>query len=236
MNHTLHLLPWNLNTADKIDLCRIIPELDTLKQVIEQSDWHNDDAYQQSWRLFEWVKQLPASLLGMMSLPEAALQNLLHATVDYYYTKQALLAFAALIHDVGKANTFQLQADGTTQCPGHEIVSATMALSICARFDFSPAETNFITTLVRAHGEPYALFKRISALPVRQQQEQIRRFEAQHADYLRPLLLLAWGDMITSHLHTIRPEKYEAVFDFYQRWLQSIWPEEREDTNTIDPH
>jgi hypothetical protein len=52
----------------------------------------------------------------------------------------------------------------------------------------------------------------------------MRRFEAEHADHLLPLLLLAWGDLVTSHLRTIRPQKYEAVLDFYRRWLQRAWP------------
>jgi hypothetical protein len=38
-----------------------------------------------------------------------------------------------------------------------------------------------------------------------------------------PLLLLAYGDLVTSHLQTIRPEKYQAVLSFYQRWLQNLW-------------
>jgi hypothetical protein len=61
-------------------------------------------------------------------------------------------------------------------------------------------------------------------MPVPQQQERMRRFEVEHADHLLPLLLLAWGDLVTSQLRTICPEKYEAVLDFYQCWLQRVCP------------
>lgn len=220
-------LLWKLIALENGDLTAVLPELVALQSVVEQSDWHNDDALRQSLRLFRWIKRLPASLLETIDLPEATVRALLVSSIDVehgHYTTQELLAFAALIHDVGKAKTFQRLSDGSTRCPDHEVVGARMAPTICARFDFSPAETRFITRLVEAHGEPYALFKKIRALSVPQQQEQIARFEDAHKAYLLPLLTLAWGDLVTSHLGTIRAEKYEAVFNFYRRWLQNVWP------------
>ena len=226
MDRKHDLLPWNLATYEDSDLVQAVPELNALQKVIEQNDWHNDDAFQQSLRLFHWVQELPASLLEVISLPEITLQAVLASVADptnSHHTAKTLLGFAALIHDVGKTKTFQHLPDGTTRCPGHETVSARMTPTICARFDFTLAETRFMTNLVGAHGEPYALFKKIAALPAPEQQEQIRCFETQHADHLLPLLILASGDMLTSHLKAIQPEKYKAVFDFYQRWLQRIW-------------
>ncbi len=221
MHHKHQSLSWD-PAAQSSDLTKALPELATLHQVVERSDWHDDDALQQSLRLFDWVKRLPASLLETINAPEATWRALL--TLEHgHYTTQELLAFAALIHDVGKAEAFQRLADGATRCPGHEAVSARLAPTMCARFDFSPAETHFITNLVAAHGEPYALYKKVASLPAPQQREQIRRLEAQHADYVLPLLLLAWGDLLTSHLQIIRPKKYEAVFNFYRRWLSSVW-------------
>jgi hypothetical protein len=226
MRHIHRSLSWNVAAFTKGDLTAALPELDALRSVIEQSDWHDQDALQQSLRLLRWVKRLPASLLEAIDAPEATLRALLASVVDLehgHYTTQELLAFAALIHDVGKAATFQRRPDGTTRCPGHEAVGARMAPAICARFDFTPAETRFITDLVAAHGKPYALFKRIASLPVVEQQEQLRRFEKEHVDYLLPLLLLAWGDLVTSHLRANRPEKYVKVLNFYQSWLQRTW-------------
>ncbi|MCB0167443.1 MAG: HD domain-containing protein [Anaerolineae bacterium] len=212
------------------DLAQTLPELEALRYVIEQNDWHNDDAFQQSLRLFDWVKQLPASLLKIINLSEVALSAFLNAVVDSTsnYTNQELLGFTALIHDIGKADTLRRLPDGATRCPDHETIGARLAPVICARFDFTLAEIDFVTKLVKAHGEPYDLFKKTAALPAPQQQEQIRRFETGHTDHLRPLLLLACGDLLTSHLQTIRPEKYEAVIDYYRRWLQSVWSREEQ--------
>jgi len=35
-------------------------------------------------------------------------------------------------------------------------------------------------------------------------------------------MLLACGDLVTSHLASIRPDKYQAVNKFYQSWLRRL--------------
>ena len=220
----------NISFQDERTLLTNLPEVRRLHGLVECSDWHNDDPLEQSLRLFHWMKRLPASLLETLDAPEAVLRTLLSSVVDPAngeHTVQALLAFSALIHDVGKAETWRRLPDGTTRCPGHEAVSARMASDICARFDLPPAEARFIVHLVGAHGEPYALFKRIAPLPAAQQQEQMRFFESEQADYFLPLLLLAFGDLVTSQLQTIREHKYEAVLEFYRLWMRTLWSREK---------
>jgi hypothetical protein len=102
------------------------------------------------------------------------------------------------------------------------MVGAHMAPPICARFGFTPAETRLIIGLVTAHGEPYALFKEVTSLPPLQQLARTSEFEAAHLGSLFPLLILALGDLVTSHLQTHSPEKYKGVLDFYRSWLQCI--------------
>lgn len=226
MSRKAQRLPWEFESLDHNRVSQIIPELDALKTVVEQNDWHNDNPFQQSLRLFDWVKRLPASLLEIIAVPKTALDTLLSSHVDQrpgHHTIHSLLAFAALIHDVGKAETFRQLPDGTTRCPDHEAAGARRALAICAHFDFSPIEIDLVTTLIGEHGDPYALYKQILDLPAPQQQQHIRRFEAGRSNYLQPLLLLACGDLLTSHLQTIRLEKYNGVLDFYRRWLDNVY-------------
>ncbi len=212
-----------MSLNDKEALLARLPEVCALAQVSEHSDWHNDDVLQQSLRLVEFVAGLPVSLLGTIGSPETSLHTVLLHIVDGehgIYTVQNLLIFAALIHDVGKAETYHLQPDGTTRCLGHEAVSARLAPTLCARFDFTPQETGLIVRLVAGHGEPYALFKRIVSLTELERGEHLRRFEEDWGDDLSFLLLLAYGDLVTSHLASLRPEKYQAILSFYQAWLQ----------------
>jgi hypothetical protein len=222
----------SLTAFDYADLTQAIPELGALRQVIEHGDWHTNDVLQQSLDLFKWVKQLPGSLPAEIKTPETVVQGLLASVLDpqqgHHYTKHELLAFAALIHDVGKAPTYQLLPDGATRCPEHEEEGARMAPGICARFDFTPAEARFITALVGAHGEPYALFKEIATLPADQQLQRMRDLQAKHKDHLQPLLLLAYGDLVTSQLQATQSQKYATLIDFYQRWMRSELGEEEE--------
>jgi hypothetical protein len=224
-------LHWSHRAFEQGQLTQRLSELDVLRYVVERNDWHDDDVLQQSLRLFRWVKALPSTLLAIIGVPQAPLHALLAATVDdepRQYTLHDLLTFTALIHDVGKAMTFRQHPDGTTRCPEHEAVGAAMAPAICQRFDFTSAETRCITTLVAAHGEPYALFKANALLPEAIQQAQIQGFEVDHWDHLLPVLMLATGDLVTSQLMTHQPEKYAAVLSFYGHWLQRIVQEEHD--------
>ena len=219
------LVSTAIQYQDKQTLRPKLAEVCRLRGLVEHNDWHNDDPLRQSLRLVRWVKRLPASLVEIVDAPVAVWSSHLNSVPDPaagQHTVRALLTFAALIHDVGKAETFQRLPDGATRCPGHEAVSARMAPILCARFDFTLVETGFISNIVEAHGEPYALFKKVASFPTFQQQEQIHGVEVEHADYVLPLMLLACGDLVTSHLATIRPEKYQAVFKFYQVWLHRL--------------
>ncbi len=208
---------------DENALLANLPEVGHLHDIVENNDWHNDSVLWQSLRLLHWVQSLPNTLLEAIDVPEKPLQAWLTTSVDSKpngHTGQELLIFTALVHDIGKAETYRRQPDGATQCPGHEAAGANLISNICHRLGwFTPAETTWITTLVRFHGSPYALFKKIKPLPEMQQQEQVHRFETEHIAYLQPLLVLAAGDMLTSHLETINPQKHRAVFNFYRRWL-----------------
>jgi putative nucleotidyltransferase with HDIG domain len=201
------------------------PELAPLCKLVEHTDWHNDDPLNQSVRVFRWVHELPSSLseTAMRQTPSAVNSTMSQVISPIRrFSSQQALAFAALLHDIGKAETYQIQPDGTTRCPGHEAVGARTAESICSRWSLAPEDSELIVALVAHHGKPYELFKQIASLPPAEQTAQIRQLEAEHADHLVPLLLLATGDLVTSHLRLNRPERYHAILDFYRRWLERL--------------
>jgi hypothetical protein len=211
-----------IQVGDEQALLAHLPEVRRLADLTERNDWHDDSPLAQSLRLFRWVQQLPASLRETANPAESSVQFQLACLVDPaqgQYTTRELLAFAALIHDAGKASTYQRRPDGTTRCSGHEAASGRLAPGICARFDLTPSETNFVTTLVGAHGKPYELFKAQRARPPEARQRAMAGLAARYGEHFLPLLLLAWGDLVTSHLDSRCAGKYQAVLAFYRRLL-----------------
>lgn len=72
-------------------------------------------------------------------------------SVKYCPSKDPIIRFACLIHDVGKLPTYRVDATGNASFYGHDVVGAKMAQQICQRLRFSRKETDLIVRLVRWH-------------------------------------------------------------------------------------
>jgi hypothetical protein len=200
----------------------LLPELDRLRGLVENSDWHNDDPYEQSLRLARWVADLPAGLGDFAGEPVDGMIRKLDEPAVFLTTRRSLrelLVFAALVHDLGKAETYQRLPDGSTRCPDHEQAGADLIPALCDRFDFNPEETEWLTRMVEAHGEPYALFKSVGEVSAREQSGAQFTLERAYFDVMPELLILALGDLVTSHLQYRNPLKYRLVLDYYYVWL-----------------
>ncbi len=97
------------------------------------------------------------------------------------------LAFATLLHDVGKPAT--LTRDGRVRFPKHDRVGAEISEEVCRRLRMSAQETERIVTLVRDH-------MRCADLP-RMREAKRRRFFAR-PDF-EDLLELYRADCLASH-------------------------------------
>lgn len=62
-----------------------------------------------------------------------------------------IVRFATLIHDIGKAQTFDKKGDGVITFYNHEVVGAKMAEDIAERLRFSKKQKEKLVTLVRWH-------------------------------------------------------------------------------------
>ncbi len=177
-------------------------------------------------RLAGWVQSLPDSLKPFTVIPEELLQSVLEARVDPKAgccSIHQLLFFTALLHDLGKAEAFQRMPDGTTRCPGHEAISAGLAKKVCSRFDLSSQETGWVNSLVAQHGEPYALARTFNSLDSAGQDAALGRLADNLGTRLPPLLLLAAGDMFTSHLEQRAPQKYQRIQAIYTGWMKKVF-------------
>lgn len=70
-------------------------------------------------------------------------------------TRDPVLRFIALHHDIGKAKTFQRKPDGTPTFPQHEKVGAHMIETLMERLRFPNADIQRASKLVRFHLVPY---------------------------------------------------------------------------------
>lgn len=228
MKGNMNLTNWCTQRDEVEEIVQLLPELAPAGAFKEQNDWHNDTPLAQTIRLWQWMGALAVEPLQVAHtqyhLPQ--LLNDQHPSAINNDALHQLLCFTALLHDIGKAQTYERLPDGKTRCPNHEAVGAAMAPTIAARFAFSTQEIELITTLVRTHGEPYALYKAVTVSPAAEREGQVQTFERKHAAYLKLLLLLAYGDMVTSHLAQRNPFKYHGVLDFYQKWLQRLLNDE----------
>lgn len=66
-------------------------------------------------------------------------------------SKDPLVRFATLIHDIGKANTKAIQKDGNVTFYGHDIEGGKLAKLVAQRFKLSKKETEKLVRLIRWH-------------------------------------------------------------------------------------
>lgn len=66
-------------------------------------------------------------------------------------SKDPIVRFAALIHDIGKPDTYKVSESGNVTFYHHEVVGARIAKQIASRLHFSKDQKELITTLVRWH-------------------------------------------------------------------------------------
>lgn len=66
-------------------------------------------------------------------------------------SKDPLVKFAALLHDIGKAKTHNIEEDGNVTFYNHDLVGANISLQISKRFNLSNTQTDKIYKLIRWH-------------------------------------------------------------------------------------
>lgn len=73
------------------------------------------------------------------------------STLKHTPSPDPLVKFAALLHDVGKADTVATAADGNVTFYNHDVVGGNLVLRIAKRFNLSKKQTDKLFRLVRFH-------------------------------------------------------------------------------------
>ncbi len=112
----------NLREAELLQI--ILPELEKCFGIVQQGPKHD--------RIYD---------IGEHSL----------LALKYTPTKDPIVKFAALLHDIGKPDTIQIASDGNVTFYNHDFIGGKIVLSIAKRFNLSNKQTDKLFRLVRWH-------------------------------------------------------------------------------------
>ena len=110
------------------------------------------------------------------------------------------------MHDLAKVDTTITDPNGTTRCPGHEIIGASRVHLFSQRFDLDEPETKHVERLVRYHGFISEILNLILSNGNIKKYQDI--FKSVVGDITIELLLFIYADLLGSDLASTSPQDY----------------------------
>lgn len=150
---------------------------------VTPNDYHHLNLFDHS---VETVHQLEENL---HRLPDWARESS-NELLSHGVTKLAATKLAALLHDIGKPGTWEINEEGRHTFYGHDSKGADMAEFMGERLKWSKPVSRFISKLIQWHLRPGALFHQ--GFPT---EKAIYRFYRKMGDDLPQLIALALGDL-----------------------------------------
>lgn len=209
----------------------LFPELAALAG-IDQGGYHHLDAFEHS---LEAVRMVGCLLSGGL-VPEGMSQEALEAACDGVMneplvgvrSRRAMLALAALLHDIGKAPCREVTVDGRVRFQGHEIEGSAMAGEIARRLRLTSRETRYLKSVVRLHMRPCLL----AASGTRPTPRALGRLVRAAAELLPDIALVSLGDRLAARGTSVKVEicasQAQTVSELLALWKRSTeTPEER---------
>jgi poly(A) polymerase len=225
-------------------LPEILPEISRLKG-IEQSPPHIYDVLKHTFTLVEKL----TALLDLLSPdyspdPEAGYStNLImgmavtrlgrfrqnfaeHFSQKDYpeYSRRALLIFAALYHDAGKALEQSQDEDGRIRFNKHEQAGADLVSQRAHSFHMSNDDIAYLQTVVRNHMRPFLLNLRKQP-PTRR---AIYHFFRDSGSAGVDICLLALADYLATYVYTISQTAWAGFLDIVYTLLEKWWCQQEE--------
>lgn len=139
-------------------LSHILPEAMAMVGVA-QSPPHHLPVFEHTLLVMEWIQlvTLDDARLAFLKPIKAELQAYFQTEVSGNISRAALMPLAALLHDIGKPQTFTPGSDGRIRFWNHPQKGADIATRVMRRWHFSVQASRFVTTIVRHHMRPLLL-------------------------------------------------------------------------------
>ncbi len=199
---------------DQLGLLTILfPELAQAKGV-EQPQEH-------FWDVFQHSLHTVAALEYLLSGEDIESKNMASvSTANLYFTpeialhfqerignveRSSLIKLAALLHDIAKPKTKNLESDGRTHFFGHASQGAVMAKEIMGRLRFSAQQSKAVQRMVEHHLRPWQMGPE-SVEPTRR---AIYRYFRDTSDTAIDILWLALSDYLATQGPRLDPAEWE---------------------------
>jgi putative nucleotidyltransferase with HDIG domain len=128
----------------------VLPELEALHG-IEQSQFHHLDVYDHTIEVLNSLAEIDAHLAAYFPDDARELRAVLDEPLADDLTRGQALRFAALLHDIGKADTRRLTDSGRVTFIGHDSLGAEMIRKLCVRLRTSERLREFLAHITRHH-------------------------------------------------------------------------------------
>ena len=143
--------PDGLRLLDRLGATGVvIPELTAL-QGVEQSDYHHLDVYGHTLEVLERAIALQADPGAVFPAHAEPLAAFLAEPLANELTRGDALRFGALFHDIAKASTRAVSAEGRVTFFGHDRAGAEAATEILTRLRASDRLAGHVAALTRHH-------------------------------------------------------------------------------------
>jgi putative nucleotidyltransferase with HDIG domain len=143
--------PEGLRLASDLNVLQaVLPELEALHG-IDQSQFHHLDVYDHTIEVLRSLERIDSNLAEYFPADAAELRRVLDEPLADELTRGQALRFAALLHDIGKADTRRLTESGRVTFIGHDALGADMIRKLCIRLRTSERLREFLAKITRHH-------------------------------------------------------------------------------------
>lgn len=194
-----------------------LPEYYRLVNFIENNPWHKQqDVFTHSVKVMQGLEKV-LEFDFLSSKQRQLAQAYCHSHVDSHTSRADRLRAMVLLHDISKSLVFTKLPDGTTQCPGHEFLSAALVSDFAQRLALSRKLESQVRGMVVLHG---AISEVLNLELSHQRSGQfISLFERLTLDTTIDLMLFIYADILGSDLETAMPAAFADRINLLQTWL-----------------
>jgi len=204
-------LDLNINNIESSKFLNKFPQLEELKNCIENNESHDDDS------VFNHVmSSLKEYLKFLKSNKNQRVNKYLNEKIDNY-SKKDLLFFAILFHDIAKPKVI-IANNNVTLCPNHEELGSKMTKEILKKIDMSESERDIVVNIVNYH----AVIHKIVRIGNDDIDREFLQFKIKYFSIYLELIILALADIRGSQLIYRNFEKFNFRNKFYTNAIENF--------------